>query len=73
MAKETKIVQKITPRRTAGSTQPVDKPATGLVLNEERIRQRAYEIYMRRNGGPGDPKSDWAQAERELRAEISRK
>jgi hypothetical protein len=33
---------------------------------ESEIRARAYEIYQARNGEPGDPESDWLQAEREL-------
>lgn len=32
----------------------------------EQIRQRAYEIYVSRNGVPGDEVQDWLQAEREL-------
>lgn len=32
----------------------------------EQIRQRAYEIYVSRNGAPGDEVQDWLQAEREL-------
>ncbi len=33
----------------------------------EEIRCRAYEIYLARDGAPGDPNADWLQAERELR------
>jgi len=33
---------------------------------EEKIRARAYEIYLARKGEPGDAPSDWFQAEREL-------
>jgi len=33
----------------------------------DEIRRRAYEIYLARNGAPGDPASDWLHAERELR------
>jgi len=40
--------------------------------NEQQIRERAYEIFLRRNGGPGDAHSDWAQAERELKEELTR-
>jgi len=29
----------------------------------DRIRLRAYEISIARNGGPGDELSDWVQAE----------
>jgi hypothetical protein len=32
----------------------------------EEIRQRAYQKYCARNGGPGDALADWLQAEREL-------
>ncbi|MFG0326643.1 MAG: DUF2934 domain-containing protein [Phycisphaerales bacterium JB037] len=35
-------------------------------LTPEEVRRRAFEIYERRNGGDGDPLSDWLQAEREL-------
>jgi Protein of unknown function (DUF2934) len=30
------------------------------------IRRRAYEIYLERNGLPGDELDDWPRAEREL-------
>jgi hypothetical protein len=33
----------------------------------EQIRQRAYEIYLQRNAGPGSDVDDWLQAEAELR------
>jgi hypothetical protein len=36
----------------------------------EEIRARAYEIYLSRGDRPGNPQSDWEQAERELRAQI---
>ena len=32
----------------------------------EQIAARAYAIYQRRGGAPGDPLGDWVQAEREL-------
>lgn len=34
----------------------------------EQIRERAYEIYVARNGTPGDELHDWLQAEQELRS-----
>jgi hypothetical protein len=33
---------------------------------EEEIRNRAYEIYLRRGAQPGCELEDWLQAEREL-------
>lgn len=37
----------------------------------EQIRQRAYEIYLARNGASGDEVQDWLQAERDLRSPLS--
>jgi len=34
--------------------------------SHEEIRRRAYEIYLERNGLPGDELDDWLRAEREL-------
>lgn len=34
---------------------------------EDEIRQRAHEIYLSRNGAPGNAEVDWLQAEIELR------
>jgi len=39
----------------------------------DRIRIRAFEISKARNGGPGDERADWLQAERELRTQSERK
>jgi hypothetical protein len=33
---------------------------------QEKIQLRAYEIYLERNGAPGDPLEDWVRAENEL-------
>jgi hypothetical protein len=34
----------------------------------EQIELRAYEIYLQRNGAPGDPLADWVRAEHEVLA-----
>jgi Protein of unknown function (DUF2934) len=34
--------------------------------SEQEIRQRAYEIYLKRGGQPGSELEDWLQAEGEL-------
>ena len=34
--------------------------------HEERIRIRAYEVYLERGGDHGQDLDDWLQAEREL-------
>ena len=36
---------------------------------EERIRQRAHEIYLRRDGQEGSEIGDWLQAEAEILAD----
>jgi hypothetical protein len=33
---------------------------------EQRIRERAYEIYLARGGAPGKELEDWLQAEHEV-------
>ena len=33
---------------------------------EERIRQRAHEIYLERGGEDGSEMDDWLQAEQEI-------
>jgi hypothetical protein len=40
---------------------------------EQLIAEKAYEIYQRRGGAPGDSQSDWAQAEKEVAAELKKK
>lgn len=37
----------------------------------EQIRRRAYEIYLRRDGQPGDPQADWRQAEQEVSGAVA--
>ncbi len=59
-----------TARRPAGSNgrpQSATNAAKSAGPTQEQIRRRAYEIYLRRNGGPGDASVDWLQAECELR------
>jgi Protein of unknown function (DUF2934) len=42
------------------------------LTREEKIRRRAYEIYLDRGGEPGHDLEDWLQAERELRTDQSK-
>ena len=39
------------------------------LTREERIRHRAYEIYLEHGGEPGHDLEHWFQAEHELTAE----
>ena len=36
---------------------------------EEKVRQRAYELYLRRGGNGGSPEQDWFQAMSEIYGE----
>jgi hypothetical protein len=77
MAKTTmKKTVKSTPGTASGTTQKsVTKTRSKIVAlpTEEQIRERAYQVYLRRNGQPGDSASDWRQAEHELREELANK
>jgi hypothetical protein len=50
---------------TARGKRPAAKPHD-LPL-EERIRQRAHELYLQRGNESGDEIEDWLQAEDEIR------
>jgi hypothetical protein len=52
------------PRRPAAKRTP-------LMPTHDQIRERAFSIFLKRNGGPGDPHSDWLEAERQLTAELN--
>lgn len=43
-------------------------PSTSGNTTDAQIAERAYQIYLERNGADGDPVSDWLQAEQELRS-----
>jgi hypothetical protein len=57
-----------TKKPASAARQPVSGATTTTELKPDAVRCRAYEIYLGRNGGPGDHVSDWIQAERELQA-----
>ncbi len=39
-------------------------------ITHQQIAERAYQIYLKRGFGPGDPHSDWIEAERQLNAGL---
>lgn len=53
------------------NTRSAPKKAAKVFPTEEQVRQRAFEIFLKRNGGPGDAHDDWVRAERELIAELN--
>ena len=66
----------VTPINVAPAKPVAKKPQSanidGTNLDEE-IRRRAYELFLQRNGAPGDPAADWIVAEREVRARRASK
>ena len=48
-----------------GSTTKTKSPSKKL-SPQQKIELRAYEIYLERNGAPGNPLEDWIRAEREV-------
>ncbi|MBN1512578.1 MAG: DUF2934 domain-containing protein [Phycisphaerae bacterium] len=57
---------------TVTADQPTKTRKARREPTMEDIQARAYKIFLSRNGAPGDPESDWLQAERELREESNR-
>jgi hypothetical protein len=55
---------------------PVDIDTMGLPIDslsrEERVRQRAQELYRLRGDQPGSAIDDWLRAEEEIRAAEER-
>jgi len=47
---------------------PTKKPQTETLALEERIRRRAYELYVERGNQSGSEVDDWLQAEEEIRS-----
>ena len=48
-------------------------PAAKSAPTHDEIALRAYHIYLRRSGAPGNSFDDWKQAEQELLAEATAK
>jgi hypothetical protein len=62
----------MTKTATAASPKPKKSPAAKSPTREE-IALRAYHIFLRRKGAPGDPHTDWLLAEHELLTESAKK
>lgn len=61
--------------RTAKKSQPVSSPTSITAFEssvgsrpdlEERIRQRAYDLFLERGGEHGYAQEDWLRAEAEI-------
>jgi Protein of unknown function (DUF2934) len=57
--------KKTTKTRTT-LTQMTEPASVGNSTGQEKIRCRAYEIYLEHGEQPGHELEDWLQAEREL-------
>jgi hypothetical protein len=57
---------------SAASPKARKTSATQSAPTHEQIAQRAYHIYLQRNGAPGNPFEDWTRAEGELLAEAKK-
>ncbi|HTQ59828.1 MAG TPA: DUF2934 domain-containing protein [Candidatus Solibacter sp.] len=49
-----------------GTAVRTKSPSTRKLTPQQKIQMRAYEIYLERNGAPGNPLEDWVRAEREV-------
>lgn len=83
MAKDTKAAPKRRTVATTGSegasaatkTAPratTKKTTTLITPTRDQIRERAFQLFMARNGGAGDAHTDWVEAERQLTDELNR-
>lgn len=55
-----------------GSSPRTTLKSSNKLSPHDKIAQRAYEIYLQRNGAPGDPLQDWLRAEQELAVKPKR-
>ena len=72
-AAKAKVEAKVEKPAAAPVQEVVHAPAPSPVLQmqsqEERVRMRAYELYLRRGGQGGSPEQDWFQALSEVYGE----
>jgi hypothetical protein len=55
----------------ASLSEVIAAPAASLSV-EERIRARAYELYLQRGDNHGSPEQDWLRAVEEVRGQAQR-
>ncbi|MBF0504879.1 MAG: DUF2934 domain-containing protein [Candidatus Omnitrophica bacterium] len=49
---------------------PVTQTPVPKVDILKKIQEKAYELYLKRNGGPGSAEEDWAQAEKIVKSSL---
>lgn len=68
-----RLNEEIMPRTSSNGSSPRTKSKSApKVSTHDQIAKRAYEIYLERNGAPGNPLEDWVRAEREITALASK-
>jgi len=60
--KQSKPNPVVTPKNAPAKVSMMPEP----VRSQDRIRQRAYELYESRGREPGQAEQDWLRAEREI-------
>lgn len=73
-AEKTKSVTTAAAKKSTTATKTTKASAKNVetvALTPDLIAQRAYEIYLSRNGFGGDHFSDWVQAEAELKSRLN--
>ena len=69
-AAKTKEVAAVAATPTAPEAKPEVKNEVFVMQSlEEKVRARAYELYLRRGGRGGSPEQDWFQAMQEVYGE----
>jgi len=56
----------------SGLSTKTKSPSAKKLSPQEKVALRAYEIYLERNGAPGNPLEDWVRAEREVMQKSSK-
>ncbi len=62
------VIRQLEPAAKTTATNGSQNLRSEPVNIEDQIRVRAYERYLERQGRPGSPETDWAEAEREVRS-----
>jgi hypothetical protein len=67
--KQTKLNQVAAPQVSPAKSAPVTASAPRVQASQDRIRERAFEIYEKRGSEHGDDMQDWFRAERQILAQ----
>lgn len=55
----------------AAATSASKKETRSLISLEEKVRARAYELFLQRGGYGGSPEQDWLQAVSEIKNQTN--